>query len=307
MHDNFDKMRIVYLGSGHPSEPSLKEVIKKFKVEAVIHSNVPKNIPSKASTSEGVIRIAKENGIPVYPPTELDVLNQIKPDLVILNNYRDIIPSSYLEKFRFINVHYSLLPRYRGMHSTQWAIINDEKYVGYTIYWMTEEVDAGDIIFQQKIEVKEEDDINSLYSKLNNDLANSICEVLGKIEDGTALRIKQDLRKSIFIQQRKPEDGLIDWSKNSRYVFNLVRALVKPYPGAFTYHKGKKVIIWKASMFGCDDYLEIPGHIVSVLKNKGVLVKTKDNVICIEEIDVEGEIFRADEYFKRPGARLKNE
>jgi len=301
-------MRILYLGSGHPAESALKEIVKEFKVEGLILSRVPQNVPSKSSTSEGVIKIAKKNNIPVYLSSNLEIIKKIKPDLVIVNNFRDIIPAKYVKRYKIINIHYSLLPKYRGMHSTQWAFINNEPYVGYSIYWMDENVDAGDIIFQQKIKVEEKDDINTLYKKLNTALASSICKVLWKIHKGTAKRVKQDTMQATYVQQRQPDDGLIDWNQNSRYIFNLVRALAYPYPRAYTFFKKNKIMIRKASMYSSPNYYEIPGHVVALIKNKGALVKTGDNVLCVEDLEIEnGKIVKADKYFKRPGVRLKND
>ena len=299
-------MKILYLGCGHASIQAFDNILKnKINVAGLVLSNVPSNIPSEDSSCENIKKSALEFNIKIYSHKELiNAIEEVKPELIVVNNYIDIIPSEVVNSYRCINVHYALLPQYRGLHATQWALINCEKEVGFTIYFMTDGIDDGDILYQEKITVNDEDDINSIYSKLNNQSAEALPKVIEKIRLNTYNAVPQNENNATYVQRRYPSDGLINWNSSSLEIFNLIRVLVSPYPGAYTYYKNKKLIIWNASLYKSPSYKEIPGRIVKI-ENDGILVKTKDGVLKIEKIQYfDNEIQPANLFFKKTGIRL---
>jgi methionyl-tRNA formyltransferase len=145
-------------------------------------------------------------------------------------------------------IHASLLPKYRGGAPLVWAIINGEKTTGVSLFYFDQGVDTGDVIAQKKIEISDTDDIRTVYEKATLAAVDVLRESLPLIREGQAPRIPQDHANATIFPQRKPEDGLIDWTRTPDEIRNFIRAQTRPYPGAFTVLEGKKVTIWDADI-----------------------------------------------------------
>jgi methionyl-tRNA formyltransferase len=174
----------------------------------------------------------------------------MSPDLIVTVGWYFMIPKRMREiaPLGCIGIHGSLLPKYRGGAPLVWAIINGEKETGLTLFYLEDGVDDGDIIDQKSFPIEEEDTIKDLLVKLEEDSIKVLLNNLPKIEKGNAPRIKQDETIATYVPQRKPEDGEINWEWDSKRIKNFIRAQTKPYPGAFTFMKNKKIIIWDASI-----------------------------------------------------------
>lgn len=159
--------------------------------------------------------------------------------------YRNIISKKILKlsKYGGINLHGSMLPKYRGRSPVNWQLINGESISGLTMHCMTEKPDAGDIIDQEPVMISNNDNALSLFSKLENLVEPLIARNIEKIISGKYSKIIQNNSIASYFGGRKPEDGLIDWSLSSEKIYNLVRGVTKPYPGAFTFLNNKKFII----------------------------------------------------------------
>jgi len=168
------------------------------------------------------------------------------PDLILSNSYSMHIPKEILDipERGAINVHYSLLPRYRGANPIQWAVINGEINTGVTMHYMTNTIDAGDIIAQRVVPIYDYESWVSIVERCSDVAENLIKQELPYILAGTNGRISQDETKATHYPRRYPEDGEIIWAMPTIDIYNKIRALVKPHPGAFYYNKkGEKIII----------------------------------------------------------------
>jgi len=175
-------------------------------------------------------------------------LKNLKPDLILVNSYSMILPKEILDipKRGAINIHGAMLPKYRGANVLNWVLINGEKETGITLHYMNEDIDAGDIIAQTKIKISFTDTASTLKRKFARTVITLLKKEWPNIINNNVRRMPQDNSIATVVHRRKPEDGLIDWSKPAIEIYNLIRALVKPYPGAYYFDKkGNKIIIDK--------------------------------------------------------------
>jgi methionyl-tRNA formyltransferase len=220
-----------------------------------------------------------------------DIREVYQPDLIIIVGWRTILPESIYKYPRYgcVAVHDSLLPNYRGFAPTNWAIINGEKETGVTLFELTGEVDAGPIIGQKKIKISEEDTAPEVNEKVIEATIQLVLENLERLKTGTAIKAFQEEVNATYTCSRLPSDGLIDWSKTTREIYNLIRGLTWPYPGAFTYYQGKKLIIWSAKIPDNSPVFKgrIYGRVVKILEG-GVDVLTGDGILRVNDVQLEG-------------------
>lgn len=180
----------------------------------------------------------------------LALTRQARPDYLMCFGYRRMIPETVMAcaAIACIGSHFAPLPRYRGFAPLNWVLINGEEKTAVNIFFLAEEVDAGDIIAQEWVDILETDDINTLTDKCIDAFSPALEKALTQLESGAPQGIPQDHRKATFTCSRNPEDGRIDWRRPSRDIRNLVRALTYPMPGAFTTYEGKRLYIWACDM-----------------------------------------------------------
>jgi methionyl-tRNA formyltransferase len=238
------------------------------------------------------VAIAQKHDIPVYTQETLKdekwakLIGDSSPDFIFSFYYRNMIPKAILDipRVAALNLHGSLLPKFRGRAPVNWVLVAGEKETGVTLHEMLEKPDAGDIIAQKKIEIAFEDDVYTVYMKMADAARQLMKETLPKLADGTFVRTPQTGQSSYF-GGRKPEDGLIAWQQDALSLYNLTRAVTHPYPGAFTYLKGKKLFIWKA--YPEDDNLSgVPGKVVS---SSPLKVNTSRGSLKLLRVQLEGE------------------
>ncbi|MGR5095362.1 bifunctional UDP-4-amino-4-deoxy-L-arabinose formyltransferase/UDP-glucuronic acid oxidase ArnA [Vibrio maritimus] len=219
---------------------------------------------------ESVAKLAAKNGIPVYAPEDVnhplwvDKIRAMKPDALFSFYYRNMISQEVLDiapKGGF-NLHGSLLPTYRGRAPINWTLVNGETETGVTLHKMVQKADAGDIVGQEKIAITDEDTAETLHKRMNAASSDLLSKVLPTIVDGSFTATAQDESKATYFGRRTPADGEIKWSNDSRTVFNLVRAVTEPFPGAFTFLGERKLIIWGAEASD-KTYDVTPGTIVA--------------------------------------------
>lgn len=227
-------------------------------------------------------------------------------DVIILISYPYLISKSLLKKKVFLNVHNSLLPKYRGLHAFTWAIINGENEVGYTLHKVDEGVDSGAIISQLKIPIRPNDDINTVFAKASKALLPWVTQEALAITDEKIKNARaQAEENATYVCKRKLEDGGVNWFDSSKNIYNFVRALAPPYtPGAYTFLNTKKIFIHEANIISSYDYIERPGKILFT-RNGGFSVKTGDGSIYVEKYEV-GEQPVTGTAFLRPGCTLSS-
>jgi methionyl-tRNA formyltransferase len=183
---------------------------------------------------------------------ELKKLRALNPDLIFSFYYRNMIPSAVLElpKLGAYNMHGSLLPKYRGRAPINWAVLHGEKQTGMTLHVMVEKADAGDIIDQQSVPIGPDDTSAIAQAMATHAAVEILRRQLDALKTGTALRHPQNAADATYFGRRTPEDGRIDWSDSAKHIHDLVRAVAKPYPGAFYEKDGRKTIVWKTRLTG---------------------------------------------------------
>lgn len=219
----------------------------------------------------------------------IKTIRSLQPDLFIVFGYARKIPAALLSIPRLgcVNVHTGLLPEYRGGHVLQWAIIRGEKETGITLHYMVEEIDAGPIIARESIPIRDLDDAQSLSKRLiqlGGELLHSYWPV---ITSGHTHAIEQDESRACYYPLRTADDGRIHWHQTSRSIFNLVRALVKPWPGAFTFINDQKVVVYCCQIIDPPPSTSKPGSILWI-DDSGVAVACGDGAVLIAGIEIDG-------------------
>jgi methionyl-tRNA formyltransferase len=176
------------------------------------------------------------------------IVRELAPDLIFSFYYRKMIPERVLAHAQLgaYNMHGSLLPRYRGRAPLNWAIIHGENETGLTLHVMVREADAGDVIDQERVPIGPEETAGEVAMRIPDAAVRLILRQIDALKAGTATRHVQDHSKATYFGIRRPEDGRIDWRQSSAEIFNLVRAVAPPFPGAFTAGAGRRIMVWKA-------------------------------------------------------------
>ena len=204
-----------------------------------------------------VAALARENGIPARTdskigPDALDFLRETGIEIILSIYYRALIPGEALAIPRLgaYNIHGALLPRYRGRACVNWAVLNGEEETGATLHVMTESADRGDIVDQAPVPIAYEDTALDVFKKVAAASRLVLSRSLASIEAGCPPMTPQDESMATKFGRRRPEDGIIDWNKSAEQIYNQIRALTHPFPGAFAALDGKKLFIWRARVAG---------------------------------------------------------
>jgi methionyl-tRNA formyltransferase len=195
-------------------------------------------------------------GIPLFTPPSLsgpewtERIAEMKPDLILSVYYRHMIPERILSlaPLGAFNMHGSLLPKYRGRAPINWAILQGEPRIGMTLHRMVRAPDAGAIVDQEGVDIGPRDTAEQAFRKVLPCARRVLERQIDALLAGTAKETPQDSKQATYFGGRKPEDGRIDWSKPGRDIFNLIRAVTDPYPGAFTEYRGAKLMVWWAEL-----------------------------------------------------------
>lgn len=281
---------IVFIGTPQIAADCLQALIDvNANIAAVItRSDKPSGRNNKIVYSP-VKELALKNNFKLFQPEHLsDIYDELKSmniDLIFTCAYGKIIPNSILElpKHRSVNVHPSLLPKYRGASPIQSALINGENKTGVSFIYVTDKLDAGDILFQEEIAIDDSDNYLSLYDKLSQLSVKMIKNNFHKLFNPTHV-IKQDDTKAIFCRTISHEDEKIDWTKDALSINNLLRGLYDK-PGAFSTYENLNIKIYKSEVV--EQTTTSPGKIVKIDK-QGILVETGKNCLLLKEIQLPG-------------------
>lgn len=239
--------------------------------------------------------LARQHCIPVFTTENFDSDWQLRiaamqPSIFYSFFYRKLLPQPLLDLAPLggFNLHASLLPKYRGRSPVNWMIINGERQAGVTLHHMVARADAGDIVAQREIEIAEDDTALSLYRKLVPLAASLIREYHPLIAAGRAPRRVQNLRAASYFGIRRPEHGRIEWNWPARQIFNLVRAVTHPYPGAFCFAGGRKLLVWEARIAEKAGRPAESGCIIRTV-GSAIEVATGDGTILLLRGQLEGQ------------------
>ena len=288
-------MRIVFMGTPDFAAASLKKLIdKKYDISAVFtQPDKPRDRGMKLSYSP-VKELALENNIPVYQPTKLrdgtatELIKSLKPDILVVVAYGRILPDDMLEvpKYGAINVHASLLPKYRGAAPIQWAVLNGDKITGVTTMYLASEMDTGDIIYTSETEIGEFETSGELFDRLMIMGAELLDRTLRDIEAGTAPRTQQDHSKASYVKMLDKSLSPIEWAKTPREVIKQIYGL-QPWPVATAELDGKVFKIYSAE-YTQNKTDKAHGSVVSAGK-KGIEIACLDGeTVLITELQAAG-------------------
>ena len=291
-------MRIVFMGTPDFAVPTLTALVEGGHevIAAVTQPDKPKG-RGKSVLMTPVREKAIEYQIPVYQPVKVrdpefvDLLKVMAPDAIVVVAFGQILPKVILDlpKYGCVNVHASLLPKYRGAAPIQWAVIDGEKESGVTTMMMDVGLDTGDMLEQKVIPLDEKETGGSLFDKLSEVGARLLIRTLEELEDGTAQFEKQPAESTTeYAEMLTKKSGNIDWNKSAAEIECLIRGM-NPWPSAYTAWRGKTLKIWAASVYSKKeiDEMAVPGTVVGVTK-QALLVQTGDGVLALEELQPEG-------------------
>ena len=291
---NQKNIKIIFMGTPKFAVPILEGLIEKYKVELVVCQ------PDRKKNRKGEIiipetkKLAIEKGIKVFQPEKIrenyQTILDIAPDIIVTCAYGHIIPKEIIDfpKYGAINVHGSLLPKLRGGAPIHWAIINGDKETGITIMKMSEQMDAGDIISSKKLIIGDDENLESLYTRMSLLGKKLLLETLPKIINNKVTYKKQDESKVTFGFNITKENEKIDFSKTKEEIKNLVRGL-NPIPGAYCYFEEKRMKIFEVKTIANKNDLKKykNGEIVNT-DSDGFICKCSNGYIKIIDIGIEG-------------------
>lgn len=289
-------MKIVFMGTPDFAEKSLEAIYNSgHEILAVVtNPDRPKGRGMKMVSSP-VKEFAISKNLKIYQPEKvrkniefIEEIKKLQPDVICVVAYGKILPKEILDipKLGCINVHGSLLPKYRGAAPIQWAVINGEKITGITTMYMDVGMDTGDMILKEEVNIGEDETTGELWDKLSEVGAKLLVKTLKQIEDGTATRIPQGEDFSMAPMLNK-EMSKINWnSQSAQEIKNLVRGL-NPIMGTYSYLNDKKIKFWKVDVLPLENENVENGTILKSNSKDGLYIKAKDGMIKVLEIQGE--------------------
>lgn len=287
-------MDIVFMGTPDFAVPSLKGLIKEFGVKAVFtQPDKPKGRGKKLGMSP-VKEAAIENNIPVFQPDKLkndvetlNMLKNMKPDFIIVVAYGQILTKEVLDipKYGCINLHASLLPKYRGAAPINWAIVNGEKESGNTTMFMDVGLDTGDMLLRSNVNITEDMTAGQLHDILMEDGSELLVRTIKGLLEGTISREKQGETPTDYAKMLNKDIAKIDWNGSNINIKNHIRGL-NPWPIAYTQYDGQSMKVYEAKALD-DKSSSEPGYILDVTK-EGIKVACKEGVLLLQMIQFSG-------------------
>ena len=285
--------KIVFMGTPDFSTGVLEMLIQEYEQIAVVTQPDRPVGRKKILTPPPVKKVALEHNIPVYQPeklnnsSELEEIINLKPDLIVTAAFGQLLPKSLLDapKHKAINVHASLLPKYRGGAPIHYAVMNGEKKTGITIMYMAEKLDAGNIISQDEVEILENDTVGEVHDKLATLGTELLKKTLPTIFNGTNDSIVQDDSLATFASNISREDERIDWTKDAQTIHNHIRGL-SPWPVAYTTMDGKNLKLWRSEIV--ENVKGEPGEIIETTKDAIIVATGSEDGVALTEIQLAG-------------------
>lgn len=288
-------MKIVFMGTPNAAVPSIERLLQDGHEIAAVYSQPdrPSGRGNKIVFSP-VKEFAIQHCLPVFQPTKiktpeaLDEFQSHNAELAVVVAYGRILPETFLQAFPkgAVNVHFSLLPKYRGAAPVNWAIVNGETRTGVTTMQMDAGLDTGDILMQQETNIGPAETAPELMVRLSHIGAGLISETLRKLD--TVSPKPQNNDNATFAPIMKREDGLIDWSLPAPEIANRIRGF-QPFPGSFTSYKGQKWTIWKAEPLSVFDSKGMPnGEIVEAHGDNLIVSSGGNTAVSVQELQLEG-------------------
>ena len=296
-------LNVIFMGTPDFARDSLKAIDEAgYKILGVVTNPDRQKGRGMKMIYSPVKEYALEKGFDVYQPEKvkkntefIEKIKSLNPDVICVVAYGKILPKELLDipKYGCINVHGSLLPKYRGAAPIQWAVINGEKETGITTMMMDEGMDTGDMLLTEKVQIGEDETTGELWDRLSKIGGSLLVKTLKQIEDGTVKRVKQGDDFTLAPMLNK-EMSKIDWNKTAKEIKNLCRGL-NPIMGLYSFVDEKKIKIWKVQNVTIEEFKERfgeyeeskPGTVILSDAKKGLFISTRDGIIEVLEIQAE--------------------
>lgn len=292
-------LRIIFMGSPEVAVPSLK-ILKESLHEVVAVVSQPDKPAGRGQllTAPAVAQYAKDNGLPLFQPDRiknnpefLEILKNLKADLIAIVAYGKILPPELLNltPLQCINVHFSILPKYRGAAPMQWAVIEGEEETGVTTFILVDKVDAGPILLQKRVSIEPEDTCVELAPRLANLGSITLLETVNGLSEGALTPMPQNDFHATIAPLLKKEDGRLDFTRKARFLVNQIRGM-NPWPGTSTTYQGKFLKIFRAEETAARGGA-VPGTVVVVdahNADRGLQIACKDSSLLLKEVQLEG-------------------
>ena len=287
-------MKTIFMGTPEFAIPSLKAVSKNTDLKLIFTKEDKRNARGNKIIYSPVKQFGLDNDIEVIQPKRMkdeeviDKIKEVNPDLIVVVAYGKILPKEIIDipKYGIINVHSSLLPKYRGASPIHSAILNGDKESGVSIMYIEEGLDSGDVILKETCEITEDDTLGTLHDRLKELGAIGLEKALKLIEAEEVKAEKQDDSKATFVKPITKEQAKIDWNNTKEVIFNQIRGL-NPFPGAYTHNeKNENIKIYKSEKLE-KEYAGENGTVVEMTK-KGPVVKVANGALRLLEIKFEG-------------------
>lgn len=290
-------MRILFFGGHKLAKITLEYLLEKNK-------NIVAAVMSETDNDwyHGLEEVTDRYNLKLFEEKNIndnqfvdEVRNELKPDLIISVNFDQIFKKEIINipEKGCINIHASLLPKYRGRAPLNWAILKGEKETGVTVHYINEGIDTGQIILQEIIDIKKTDYIDDILEKVKGKYPEMINKAVELIENDKVEPVEQKKENGSYYGKRTSADGLIDWSQSVTNIYNLIRAVSHPYPGAFTYLGDEKVFIWRAEVEAETANNEQPGKVIEK-DDDSFLVQCDRGQLLITDYETETEISTGD-------------
>lgn len=285
-------MRIVFLGTRRLGYEGLRLLIEMR--ETIVSAFTFDHEITEGRTSSDLAALCDAHGIRLHVTEDLDAyldaFRAAAPDLLVSLFWKRIVSRAVLQTARLggVNVHQSLLPRYRGYAPQNWAILRGDRWAGVTLHWMVPRADAGDIIDQRTYEIGPDETVGDLGDRARALALEMLRERLPQLALGTAPRIRQREASASEAYPRVPQDGWIDWQRPSAAIHDLIRAVSHPYPGAFTFRAGHRLYVWRSRLRAPDlAFAAMPGTVLRRSAD-GAWVSTGDGALELLRVQAEG-------------------
>lgn len=298
-------MNICFMGTPDFAAKSLYEIHKNHNVVSVITQPDKPSGRGKKLTQPKVKEVAISLGIEVFQPISIkneQVISYIKSlniDIIVVIAFGKLLPKEIINipKYGCINVHASLLPKYRGAAPIQRSIINGDTTTGITVMRMDIGLDTGDIILTKEVNINNKTS-GQLFEEMSIVGAEVLAQALDCIQNGTATYTMQNNNEATYAPMLTKEDGKIIWEKTSKEIINLING-TNPWPGAYTTYNGNIIKIWQASNISYNTSIALPGTILCANTKDGIIIKTKDSALSLQIIQTQtGKRLASKEYVK---------
>ncbi|MCL2398822.1 MAG: methionyl-tRNA formyltransferase [Defluviitaleaceae bacterium] len=286
-------MKILFMGTPDFAVPILDTLSKKHQIVAVATQPDRPKGRGKGMAFSPVKEYALSLSLPVLQPEKVkddafvEKITALGADIFVVVAYGQILPSYILQipPLGCINIHASLLPKYRGAAPMQRAILNGDKVTGITIMYMDKGMDTGDMILKKNLDIEDSDRFANIHDKMSTLSCECIIEALDQIAAGTAVRVPQNNEEATYAPMLTKEDGLINWKKSTSQIINQVRAL-DPWPGTYTYYDGQMLKVWDCAFYEKIASDAQPGEVIE--NGSHLAVKTGDGILSITMVQGQG-------------------